>query len=74
MDGQPVPLWRANGLVQGLAVPAGMHRVALRYAPASVGWGTAISALAAFAWLWLIAWRRGAPIAAALAAPAPASV
>ena len=39
VDGVPVPLHRVNGLFYGLTVPAGSHRLLLRYRPASLGWG-----------------------------------
>jgi hypothetical protein len=49
IDGERAPLRRVNGLFYGLAVPAGRHRVLLRYRPASFAWGLALSALAAAA-------------------------
>ncbi|UCE86954.1 MAG: hypothetical protein JSU66_04255, partial [Deltaproteobacteria bacterium] len=55
VDGEPAPILRTNGLVQGVFVPPGVHAVRLAYAPASfpVGAGVALVALAGFAaWTW----------------------
>jgi len=46
VDGVPVPLHRVNGLFYGLTVPAGSHRLLLRYRPASLGWGLLCATLA----------------------------
>ena len=51
IDGQPVPIYRAYGLVQGLVVPAGLHDVELEYRPASVILGAEISLAAVVAML-----------------------
>jgi len=52
VDGRPVPLERAHGLFQGLAVPAGTHAVAFDYRPTHAlpmlgGFGIGLFALAA---------------------------
>lgn len=63
VDGEPVPLLRANGALTALVVPAGRHRVLLRYRPASLGWGLACASLAAAALAagtWLTVRRRRA--------------
>jgi len=39
VDHLPVPLWRANLALRGVAVPAGQHSVVLRYEPESVRLG-----------------------------------
>lgn len=64
VDGRPRPLLRANYAFMAVEVPAGSHRVALRYEPASIRWGASFSlatALAGCAWLgWRIRRRRAA--------------
>lgn len=55
LDGQPVPILRANHAFRAVRVPAGRHRVQFAYHPASVRAGAAVSlatllALAALAW------------------------
>jgi hypothetical protein len=57
LDGAPVPVLPANGIFQGIRVPAGVHEVALRYRPVGLRPGLAI---AAAAWLacGVFAWRR----------------
>ncbi len=59
LDGQPVPIWRANYLSQGVVVPAGTHTVELHYMPDSFVIGATVSGLALLAWLALaLAARR----------------
>jgi hypothetical protein len=43
VDGHPVPILRANGLVRTVALDAGRHRVAFVYVPSTVKLGAAIS-------------------------------
>ena len=43
VDGQPVPLLRANVALSAVLLPAGRHRVELRYRPASLRLGLLIS-------------------------------
>lgn len=43
VDGQPVPLQRADYLLTALPLPAGRHRVRYTYEPASVRVGAALS-------------------------------
>ena len=43
LDGRPVPVLVANGALRAIAVPAGRHRVEMRYSPASIRWGGAVS-------------------------------
>lgn len=66
LDGEPVPILRANTVFRAVAVPAGEHVVEMRYRPRMFRLGVALSlgtllAGSAFA-LWL-AWspRRSAP-------------
>jgi len=60
VDGAPAPLWRVDGLVQGVRVSAGRHEVRLEYLPKAFVLGAAISLLsgltAGAAWI-----RRRAP-------------
>jgi hypothetical protein len=58
LDGQAVPIWRANYLSQGVVVPAGTHTVELHYLPDSVLIGAAISGLALVIGLGLIVITR----------------
>jgi hypothetical protein len=50
VDGQPVPLYRADYLFRAVEVPPGDHRVTFAYAPLSLRLGAVISGLA---WLLL---------------------
>jgi uncharacterized membrane protein YfhO len=45
VDGLPAPLIRADGLLRGIPIPQGQHRVRVWYAPASAQVGLAFSAL-----------------------------
>ena len=45
IDGRPVPVGTAHGLLQSVRVPSGHHLVALRYRPRSVWLGAWLSAL-----------------------------
>ncbi len=47
IDGRRVPVRRANGTFQAVAVPAGVHRVTFDYRPGSVRAGLALTAVAA---------------------------
>jgi len=49
VDGRPVDLLRANVAFRAVAVPAGRHLVEMRYRPATLTWGLAITLLAAAA-------------------------
>jgi hypothetical protein len=51
VDGQAASLFRVNQLTRGVVVPAGRHRVTMRYVPE--GWRTTvpITRCALFAWL-----------------------
>lgn len=46
IDGQPAALLPANIAYQALVVPAGKHRVTLRYRNPLIGWGAAVSIIA----------------------------
>ena len=59
VDGQPVPILRANGVVRAVAVPAGAHEIRFVFRPADFAAGAALSTVAALAGvLALVAWRR----------------
>ena len=63
VDGRPAPLVRAYGLVLGVPVPEGKHRVVVRYAPPGFAAGVVASGSAAVllaALAMLEAWRRRA--------------
>jgi hypothetical protein len=53
LNGQRVPILRANHAVRGVVVPAGPGTLEFRYAPASFAWGLRLACLAAVA---LVAW------------------
>jgi hypothetical protein len=65
IDGAPVPLEAANIRFRAVRVPPGEHVVEMRYRPASVRWGLAVSLLALLVWLVPLAVgplvNRGAP-------------
>jgi hypothetical protein len=43
LDGEPMPIMRANYVLQAVCVPAGAHRVVLTFAPSSLWIGAGIS-------------------------------
>ncbi|MBP7693288.1 MAG: YfhO family protein [Anaerolineales bacterium] len=45
LDGQPVPLLRADIAFRAVALPAGAHTVEFRFAPAALTWGLTLSGL-----------------------------
>jgi hypothetical protein len=57
VDGRPATVERANVLFRGVAVPAGRHRVELRYAPGVVRWAIALGA-AGLLIAALLCWKR----------------
>jgi hypothetical protein len=60
LNGQRVPILRANHAIRGVVVPSGSGTLEFRYAPTSFAWGLRLAGLAAAALLvWLgIALRR----------------
>ena len=56
LDGQRVPIYRANYAFQAIRVPAGTHQVVVRYVPWLEGVGVLVSALT-LALAGLLAWR-----------------
>ena len=61
VDATPTAVQRANVAFRAVAVPAGRHRVELRYRPPVVLWCAAVSLLA---WVGVTAWLAGGPVAA----------
>ena len=60
MDGQAVPILRADYAFMAVPLPAGQHRVELTYHPAALGWGGIISGVSILAALGMaIACLRG---------------
>jgi len=45
LDGEPIPILRANMMFRGVEVPAGRHQVVMMYRPASLFAGALVSAL-----------------------------
>jgi uncharacterized membrane protein YfhO len=58
LDGSEVPVQRTDLAFSGVFVPAGSHRVELRYIPTSFEWGLAVSVVTLLAWLGLWTWTR----------------
>jgi len=66
VDGRPAPLYRTDVAFRGISLPAGAHRVVLRFEPALGRWGITAGAAA---WGLLLGWalwtrrrrRRGSP-------------
>jgi hypothetical protein len=60
VNGRPAEIYRVDGALRGVVLPAGFSRVTLDYAPASVYWGGALS-LATFlgvAAIWFFGRRK----------------
>lgn len=60
LNGQRVPVLRANHALRGVVVPAGTGTLEFRYQPASFAWGlrfAAVAAAALLAWLRWECWR-----------------
>ena len=56
IDDQNAPIYRVDSGLRGLVVPRGHSRVVLRYAPASIYWGAALTSIAfvgTFVAIWL---------------------
>jgi hypothetical protein len=58
LDGDETPMFTANYLFRAIDLPSGRHAVEFRYRPASVMWGTTLSA-AGLAALGLLSWTGG---------------
>jgi hypothetical protein len=55
VDGEPVPVLRANALFRAVPVPAGAHRVEMRYRPPGLGAGILLTATAVVTSLGVVA-------------------
>ena len=78
LNGQPVPIVRANHALRGVQVPAGKGTLEFRYEPASVIWGSRLSGLAlmtVLVWLGVSIWVAmrlpAAPVPSVAAAVPP---
>ena len=69
VDGEPVPLYRADHLLRAVPVPAGEHAVELRYESWTLRLGTAISLLTGLALAALLVARIRLPRRDAKPAP-----
>lgn len=58
VDGIEQPIVRVNGLLRGVYLDPGTHNVVLRYRPASLRWGAAITLGAPVVWLLAALWAR----------------
>jgi uncharacterized membrane protein YfhO len=58
VDGQRVAAQRANVAFTAIRVPAGQHRVELRYVPVSFFVGVAVSAMTMSGWAAAAYWTR----------------
>jgi hypothetical protein len=66
LNGQRVPILRANHAVRGVVVPRGSGTLEFRYEPASFAWGLRLAALAGVAllgWGGIIVFRRHSSMA-----------
>jgi hypothetical protein len=45
VDGQPARIYETYGVIRGVVVEAGRHRLEMRFRPASVYWGAALTGL-----------------------------
>jgi hypothetical protein len=61
VDGRPVPIWAADGMIRAVPFPAGRHRVQLRYRSPGLAEGVVVTMAALAATVVLVArQRRGA--------------
>jgi uncharacterized membrane protein YfhO len=58
IDGQPAPIFRANRMMRGAAVPAGQHTLVYTYEPASFRIGAIISTAGLIALVALAGFRN----------------
>jgi len=52
LDAAPVPIWRVDHSLRGIAVPAGQHEIRMRYLPE--GWARGVRVTRAALALWLV--------------------
>jgi hypothetical protein len=58
LDGTPVPVWRANGGMMAVKVPAGEHKLALRFYDEKMRTGLAVTLLPLVLMTAALGWRR----------------
>jgi uncharacterized membrane protein YfhO len=58
LDGKPVPIYRADYYLRGIAVPAGEHLIEMRYIPPGFIMGAIISIFSLLAMLVLAIWPK----------------
>jgi hypothetical protein len=58
VDGRPAALYEAWGALRSVVVDAGVHRIEMRYRPASVRFGAGLTAAGLLACLALLIWDR----------------
>jgi uncharacterized membrane protein YfhO len=58
IDGDEVPLMRANGLMRAVRMPAGKHEAVFKFVPESVYQGVLLSAAGLFIFVFLLSRRR----------------
>ena len=56
VDGERVPLWRANEAFEAVQVPAGRHQLSLDYEDATFRWGGVVSIMALV--VCMVCWVR----------------
>ncbi len=71
LDGRPVPILLANGALRAISVPAGRHRVEMRYRPASIRWGGAVSFVTFLSVAVIVLTRRRYAVGPPLSSPLP---
>lgn len=64
VDGAEAPVVRCNGVLRGVWVPAGDHRISFRYVPPGLIGGVTLSALYWLATFGVLYWMRRRPLAA----------
>ncbi len=58
LDGEQQPIYYTDVAFRGLVIPAGKHRVVMRFEPATPWWGAAVSSLAWLGFVLVFLWRR----------------
>jgi hypothetical protein len=72
VDGRPADLLRANVAFQAVAIPGGRHLIDLRYRPATLPWGLALTGLAVAAGV-VVYFRNSSPRRIGSVGPDPTS-
>lgn len=61
VDGKPARIYRVNGIVRGVLLEKGTHRVTFHYSPLSFKIGLVLSGIGLLTITVLMVWRRGGP-------------